>query len=54
MQTIKIHGAGWGEKLMAYMLRWYSARGYNITATRSYDNARGTTWTLEIQKSKEG
>jgi len=54
MQTIKIHGAGFADKLLAYMIRYYSDRGYNITATRSYDQSLGATWTIEISKEAKG
>lgn len=53
MQTIKITGAAWGEKLVAYMIRWYSDRGYNVEANRTCNDILGTTWTIEITQGGE-
>jgi len=53
MQTIKITGAAWGEKLVAYMIRWYSDRGYNVEATHGYNDKLGATWTIEISQGGE-
>ena len=52
MQTITIHGAGFADKLLAYMIRYYSDRGYSVSATRSYDSTLGTTWQLEIVEAR--